>query len=63
MLILLYTILFEYFHHCLILSLPSLLGHSDSYFLFANLLPTTMGVEEGLRSLTASAIVMLVDGA
>lgn len=30
-----------------------------SYFLAASLLPTTIGVDEGLRSFTASAIVML----
>lgn len=29
------------------------------YFLLIGFLPTTIGVEEGLRSLTASAIVML----
>lgn len=29
------------------------------YFLLTNFLPTTIGVDEGLRSLTASAIVML----
>lgn len=40
-----------------------LLQDMSSHFFFASFLPTTNGVEEGLRSLTASAIVMLDDEA